>query len=477
MSLEPSQIRSSGHADTGDFSIEFLEELSKAQDEPEWMRCMRLDAYKAYSNLLMPHDSDDDEWRRKVDMRTQDYWRRTKQNMRGFRFDEYKPTAFSRVTSAANSSNPDNLGLWSESDQEKSGIIALADGLPIRSFLSDECKRKGVYLANLSTALRERPDLVQSYFMTKGVTLETQLQSSNIPLRNKFDALHGAFWQGGYLLHVPKGVGIDIPLQAIIALSEPQRADLSHTIIIADPESQVTILEEHISTASNASGFHCGAVEIFARRNANVTYVQVQKWNQKVWNFTTQRAFVEQDAQLCWVTGTLGSRLSKLNQVTTLEGSGSSVQMLGLTFTNARQHIDVSTAQEHAAPHTTSDVLYRTVLRDRSQSAWSGNIYVHPEAQNTDAYQKNDNLVLSERAHADTLPGLEIQAHEVRCTHGATAGPVDKEQLFYLMSRGLSHTQAEKMIVDGFFEPVMYKIPLESVREELQESVTRKLTV
>ena len=208
-----------------------------------------------------------------------------------------------------------------------------------------------------------------------------------------------------------------------------------------------------------------------------MSYVQLQNWNHQVWNFSSQRAIVGRDAQFRWITGELGSRVSKLNQISVLEGTGSHVEMLGLTFTHARQHIDTHTYQEHVDHHTTSDLLYRTVLKDRSRTVWSGMIYVHPEGQDTDAYQKNDNLILHERARADTLPGLEIKANEVRCTHGATAGPIDKEQVFYLMSRGLSYDQAERMIVDGFFEPVMQRIPLQSVREQLQESVNRKLAV
>ena len=477
MSAELIQTCPRAHeARTGDFSREFVEEISRCQDEPEWMREKRLEAYQLYESLLMPHTSDDDEWRRKVDMRTQDYWRRTKRNMRGFNVDDYEPVAFSGSNSSEASSLSGVAKAEADSTEVSSGSVAIKDGSPTGCFLTKEIERQGVYFADLNTALKERPDFVRSYFMTKAVTTETQLQSGNIPLRNKFDALHGAFWQGGYLLHVPKGVVVDIPLRAFIALSEPRYADLSHTIVVADADSKVTILEEQVSTDLGAAAMHCGAVEIFAGQNADVTYVQAQRWNQQVWNFSTQRAIVERDSRLCWVTGTLGSRLSKLNQTAALAGAGSNVQMLGLTFTHSRQHIDVSTAQEHIAPHTSSDLLYRTVLRDRSQTAWSGNIYVYPDGQHTDAYQKNDNLVLSERAHADTLPGLEIQAHEVRCTHGATAGPLDKEQVFYLMSRGLSRSQAEKMIVDGFFEPVLNRIPLDSVRGELQESITQKLT-
>ena len=349
------------------------------------------------------------------------------------------------------------------------------DGQTQQHTLSAALAEKGVYFADINTALKEREELLRAYFMNKAVTLETQLKSGNIAQHNKFDALHGAFWHGGYVLHVPKGVHVEMPLRVSIALSEANRADLSHALIIAETGSQVVISEENLSTDATASGMHSGAVEIFAGQNASVTYVQVQRWNHNVWNFASQRAIVERDAQLCWVTATFGGRLNKLNQVSVLDGPGCNVKMLGLSFTDRRQHLDVSTAQEHVSPHTSSDLLYRTVLKDRAQTAWGGNIYVYPAANYTDAYQKNDNLVLSERAHADTLPGLEIQAHEVRCTHGATAGKIDPEQVFYLMSRGMSYAQAERLIVEGFFEPVLKRIPLESVQEELSQSITRKL--
>ena len=361
------------------------------------------------------------------------------------------------------------------SNEEASGVLVQVDGQRQHAADSEELKKKGVYFADLHTALQEQPELLRDYFMNKAVTLETGLKSGNIAQHNKFDALHGAFWQGGYLLHVPKGVSVEMPLRVYTRMSEVDQADLSHTLIIAEEGSQVVVLEENASTTPDASGLHNGAVEIFAGQNANVTYVQVQRWNRHVWNFASHRAMVARDAHLCWVSATFGGRLNKLNQAAVLEGAGCTAQMLGLAFTDARQHLDVSTAQEHVSPHTSSDLLYRTVLKDRAQTAWGGNIYVYPEANYTDAYQKNDNLLLSERAHADTLPGLEIQAHEVRCTHGATAGKIDADQVFYLMSRGVSYAQAEKLIVDGFFEPVMERIPLESVREELSTSIAHKL--
>ena len=448
----------------GDFSKEFLQKI--AETEPQWMREKRFEAYALYESLPMPHTTKDDVWRRTVDMRTQDYWRRTRRHLRGFAVEKYHPGVPNGTVS------PEDVDY---NEEEAAAVLVQVDGQRQHASDAKVLKEKGVYFADIHTALREQPELLRTYFMNKAVTLETALRSGNIAQHNKFDALHGAFWQGGYLLHVPKGVKVEVPLRVYIKMSEAEQADLSHTLIIAEEGSQVVVLEDNLSTTSEASGFHSGAVEIFAGQNANVTYVQAQRWNRHVWNFASHRAMVARDAHLCWVTATFGGRLNKINQAVVLEGAGGNAKMLGLAFTDARQHLDVSTAQEHVSPHTSSDLLYRTVLKDRAQSAWGGNIYVYPSANHTDAYQKNDNLLLSERAHADTLPGLEIQAHEVRCTHGATAGKIDAEQIFYLMSRGLSYTEAEKLIVEGFFEPVMERIPLASVREELSTFVTRKL--
>ncbi len=448
----------------GDFSKEFLQKI--AETEPKWLQERRQEAYALYEELPMPHTTKDDVWRRTVDMRTQDYWRRTRRHLRGFALEKYDP--YVRANGGAHTTLADV-------DEEHAGILVQVDGQVQRAATAETLKKSGVYFADLRTAVKERPELIRSHLMQNAVTLETALKSGNIARHNKFDALHGAFWQGGYLLHVPKGVKVEVPLRVHIKMAADGHADLSHTLIIAEADSQVVIMEDNASTETGTNGLHNGAVEIFAGQNAHVTYVQTQNWNRQVWSFASHRAIVERDAHLCWITATFGGRLSKINQAVVLAGAGCRAEMLGLAFTDARQLLDVSTAQEHASPHTHSDLLYRAVLKDRSQTAWGGNIYVYPAANHTDAYQKNDNLLLSERAHADTLPGLEIQAHEVRCTHGATAGKIDAEQVYYLMSRGISYEQAEKLIVDGFFAPVMERIPLESVRQELSTSVTRKL--
>ena len=352
----------------GNFSKEFLQKI--AETEPQWMREKRLEAYALYESLPMPHTTQDDVWRRTVDMRTQDYWRRSRRSLRGFALEKYYPNIPTNGEPSAVNVDYNNDGT--------AGLLVQADGRLQYSSDAETLKEKGVYFAHLSTALREQPELLRDYFMNKAVTLETTLKSGNIAQHNKFDALHGAFWQGGYLLYVPKGVKVDLPLRVYIKMSEAEHADLSHTLIIAEEGSEVVILEDNSSTDPNAGGLHSGAVEIFAEQNANVTYVQVQDWNRQVWNFASHRAIVARDAHLCWVSAVFGGRLNKINQAVILDGAGSSAQMLGLAFTDARQHFDVSTAQEHISPHTTSDLLYRTVLKDRAQTAWGGNIYVYP---------------------------------------------------------------------------------------------------
>ena len=217
-------------------------------------------------------------------MHVQDYWRRT--DMRPFKLHQYHPISLSPSESAEHAPLPDTLTDRLASLNGEPGQIVQHDGIVRSVALTEDLERKGVYFADMNTALKERPDLVESHFMTKAVLVDW----------NKFDALHGAFWQGGYLLHVPKNVVLEIPLRVFVALSEAGRADLSHTLIIADTGSQVTVVEEHLSTEANAPGLHCGAVEIFVADNAHVSYIGVQRWNLRVWNFSTQRAIIGRDA-------------------------------------------------------------------------------------------------------------------------------------------------------------------------------------
>ena len=438
--MEANQIVTNG------FTSESAAKISRLQNEPPWMLERRIQASQIFEQLPLPKTNSEN-------------WRRT--DIRGLNLKQ-----FQLVTSNRPQPNGKHSELFPgiNEEQKDSGLIVQKDATVVYSTLSDALTNRGVYFSGFKTALDERPDLLEAYLCQ---TIQSE--------ENKFNAMHNAFLQSGYVLYVPKGVVIDFPLRVIVSLSDEAIADFSHTLIIAEDESQVTILEEHLSVDQQGQGLHCGGVEMFLGRNAFVNYAQIQNWNKKVWNFSTQRAKLERGANLRWITTSLGSCLSKLDQLVEMNGEGSHADLLGLTATHARQHIDIHTYQKHAVSNSTSNLLYRNVLKDRSRTVWRGMIEVHKGAQKIDSYQQNDNLILSKQARADTIPGLEILADDVRCTHGATAGKIDPDQIFYLMSRGLSYNQAEQVIVNGFFESVLERIPLEYLRNQLQESIVGKL--
>ena len=220
---------------------------------------------------------------------------------------------------------------------------------------------------------------------------------------------------------------------------------------------------------------HAGLVEIYIEPRANLRFVELQSWGDHVWNFTHKRARVERDANLDWVFAAVGSHLTKDFSDLDLIGEGALGRMSGFYFTDGIQHLDHDTQQNHMAANTSSDLLFKGALKQSSRSVWQGMIYVAPGAQKTDGYQANRNLVLSKKARADSIPGLEIMADDVRCTHGATVGKIDPEELFYLLSRGIAKADAEQLIVEGFFEPIMQRIPFQGVRDRLRRAIARKM--
>jgi Fe-S cluster assembly protein SufD len=221
---------------------------------------------------------------------------------------------------------------------------------------------------------------------------------------------------------------------------------------------------------------HAGIVEIHVGDGANLRFVELQSWGEHVWNFSHERARVGRNGTLDWIFGAIGSHVTKNFSDLDLFGEGASGRMSGFYFTNGKQHLDHDTQQNHLAAHTTSDLLFKGALKDNSRSVWQGMIYVAPGAQKTDGYQANRNLVLSSTARADSIPGLEILADDVRCTHGATVGKIDPDQVFYFRSRGLPRDEAERLIVEGFFDPIMQRIPFEQVRERFQQAILIKMS-
>jgi Fe-S cluster assembly protein SufD len=291
----------------------------------------------------------------------------------------------------------------------------------------------------------------------------------------KFAAHNAAMWADGLLVHVPKGVELEKPLYVRIANSVEGGSLFWRLLVVAEEASRFTLIEEYASSSPELEAYSNAAVEIVVRQAAKVEYVSVQNLSRSTWHFGSHHARVERDAELDWVAAGFGSGKGKVWIQNDLAGPGATSRVTGAYFADGTQHLDYDTFQEHMAPSTTSDFAFKGALRDTARAVWRGMIRVEEGAQKTNAYQENRNLLLSKSAHADSIPGLEIMANDVRCTHGATLGQVDREQLFYLMTRGLTRAEAERLIVRGFFQDVLDRVELEPVRDALAAALEARI--
>jgi len=348
-------------------------------------------------------------------------------------------------------------------DQHGGQIVLTPGGSSIE--LAESLTKKGVIFTDLKTAEQKHPELLEK-MLGKTVNVE----------EGKFAALAGAFAQNGIVLYVPKNVIVDEPLHSILWGPGANLAHISHLLVLVDDGASVTYVHEAASPdETESASMHAGIVEIQVMQDASLKFVELQSWGRHIWNFSHERARVERGGNLDWIFGAIGSRLTKNFTELDLVGEGAQGRMSGFYFTDGDQHLDHDTQQNHLAPHTTSDLLFKGALKGKSRSVWQGMIYVAPGAQKTDGYQANRNLILDETAHADSIPGLEILADDVRCTHGATVGKLEQEPLFYIKSRGIPQNDAERIVVEGFFDPIMQRIPFEGVRARFQQAILEKM--
>ncbi len=348
-------------------------------------------------------------------------------------------------------------------EQHGGQITLLPGGSQIQ--LDDTLAKKGVVFTDFRTAEKNHADLLAKLI---GKIVK--------PEDGKFAALASALAQNGVLLYVPKNVQVEYPLHSVLWGPGTDLAHFSHLIVYVEDGASVTYVHEAASPDESGHALHAGVVEIYVGKDANLRFVELQSWGRHVWNFSHERARVERGGNLDWIFGAVGSRLTKNFSDLDLAGEGSVGRMSGFYFTDGTQHLDHDTQQNHLAPHTTSDLLFKGALKGKSRSVWQGMIYVAPGAQKTDGYQANRNLVLDDQARADSIPGLEILADDVRCTHGATVGKLEQEPLFYLKTRGIPQREAEQLVVEGFFDPIMQRIPFEGVRERFQQAIQDKLS-
>ena len=390
---------------------------------------------------------------------TQEAWRRTDiHNLPVDKFRFAKEGAFEDLPSVR-----EDLLKPLTGDQHGGQIVLVPGGVKID--LNEKLVKMGVVFTDLKTAEEKHPDLLAK-MMGKTVNVE----------EGKFAALAGAFAQNGVMLYVPKGVTVDEPLHSVLWGPGADVAHVSHILVLVEEGASVTYVHESASPdETGANSMHAGSVEIQVKEGATLRFVELQSWGKHVWNFSHERARVERGGNLDWIFGAIGSRLTKNFTELDLAGEGAQGRMSGFYFTDGNQHLDHDTQQNHLAPRTTSDLLFKGALKGKSRSVWQGMIYVAKDAQKTDGYQANRNLVLSDQARADSIPGLEILADDVRCTHGATVGKLEAEPLFYLKSRGIPQAEAEKIVVEGFFDPIFQRIPFEGVRERFQQYIADKM--
>jgi Fe-S cluster assembly protein SufD len=419
---------------------EAFEQFQQARDEPGWLRDAREAAWGRFQSATLPTQREEE-------------WMRT--DIRLLRLDK-----FSLSGEAATPADVP-AGLLTHG-VHLGGQVTAIDSRPHAARLDEKWARQGVLFGSLDALVRVHGELLRSH-------LYRAVDGS----ADKFAALQAAAWSGGTLLYVPREVKIDLPLHSLSVLSAGG-TDLGRTLVILEEGAEATLLSETASLGEGAA-LHCGAFELVVGRGARLRYVNLQNWSTGVWHFAHQKALVEQGATLQWTIAALGSRLAKVNQHVALMGADATAQVNGVMFTEGKQHLSYHTLQHHQAPHCSSDLLYKAALQDSSRTVWRGMIKVDPGAQKTDGYQRNDNLMLSDHSRSDSIPGLEIEADDVRCTHGSTAGRVDDEQVFYARCRGLTRREAVRMVVAGFFQQVFDRITIESVRDALGEAIGRRI--
>lgn len=425
------------------FSRESFNAFIEGRNEPAWLTERRNAAWAKFSEMDWP-------------ARNAEEWIRT--DIRLFKLDKFN-LPIGEGSATIDDAPPALL----TTGVELGGYAASLDGRSVASHLESKWADKGVIFGSLEKLVSEHPDLVEKHLM-----------SSIDPEFDRFSALHAACWTGGGFLYVPKGVVVDEPMHILSAMSDGG-TDLGHILVIIEDGSEATLLTETVSPTGESGGLHCGAIEIFVGKNAHLRFVSLQDWGNKVWHFAHQKAEVDADATLQWTIGGLGSRLSKVNQHVSLTGERADSQVNGTLFTEGKQHLSYHTLQHHKAANCHSDFLYKAALQDKSRTVWRGMIKVDEGAQKTDGYQRNDNLLLSDTARADSIPGLEIEADDVRCTHGSTTGRVNDEMIFYAQCRGFTRQEAIRMIVTGFFQQIFDRISIESVREALGLAISRRV--
>jgi len=427
-----------------------LEDWLQSRVEPELLASRRREAWADWLAEPMP-------------TRRMEQWRYTD-------ISDLDPEVFTPVgTTGSRARSQEDLPVpvreLLDSDRKRSAVFIQHNGAARHVRLDPDLAERGVVYAPIDEIAASHPEILERFLFRSDVA----------PGERKLWALHTAMLSGGYVLYVPKNVAIPHPVHALRYIDEDGGLCSSHSLIIAESGAEITCIDEYLSPDFDTETLSLNGVEIFGDDNATVRYLALQHYGRGVKHFSMQHANTGRNSTLNVFNVTLGADLARCDVSSHLLGPGSESEMLALWFGDRDQHFDHHTLQNHAAPHARSDLLFKGALAGQSHSVFRGLIRVAEGAQLTDAYQTNRNLLLSDEAQAVTLPNLEIEANDVRCSHGATVGQVDEAQLFYLMSRGLPRPEAEHLLVLGFFDEVLSRVPMGGIRERIREAFERKI--
>jgi len=416
------------------------EKVAGAFKDPDWLLAKRRKAWEVYRSSELPD-------------RVTHLWRYTDPTPFVLRTDNVVPAEASAEDSA-------DQRFW-EKERLAGALLWRGNGIAHLE-LDPALKERGVMLVDLHTAARDY-----------GRMVEAHLGKPTATTFGKFEALNAALWQAGAFLHIPRNVVIKEPIHITIAGANGTAFLAPRVLLVLEQGAQATVVNEYVS-ARDAQFDVNTAVEAVVGSDAHLRLVTIQHWGERVTSYFSQRATLARDATLLGVWAGLGAGLSKADLGARLDGKGADVKMLGMSFGQRDQHFDQHTLHDHRAANTTSDLDFKIVLKDRAQSAYTGLIRIEPHATNCEAFQENRNLLLSDGTRADTIPELEILNDEVRCSHGATIGPLDEEQLHYLAARGIPRDEAIRMVVSGFVEPTLLEMP-EDLRERLRSYVMERV--
>ncbi|MGI8424286.1 MAG: Fe-S cluster assembly protein SufD [Chloroflexota bacterium] len=432
--------------------------LSESREDPDWVAPLRGQGWDAWQTIPMPS-------------RSMEGWRRA--NLRFLDLDNVQASAPASDRFESLKELPAALLEQMQTDFEQAGLLVQRNGYTAYGSLLNAVLDQGVVFTDLHTALRDHRELIEPYFMK---LVPPRWQPGEPTNAGKFEALNAAFFGGGAFVYVPPDVSVALPLRAVHWAEDTRAGFFPRTVVIADRNAKLVFLDEYRSeTAAEGIGFGSGVVEMYAADGARIDYVTIQEWAPNTAGFLTQRVDLGQDAFINLVHVGLGAMFSRVTAEVLMRGKGSGTDILGLVFGDKNQVFDVHTYQDHLAPFTASDQLFKTAMSDRARLDYEGMIDIHAGSYGSTGYQANKNLLLDDTAQAGSLPMLKINDNDVRCTHSSSVGPIDETHVHYLMTRGLDRPTAERMLIHGFFAPVIDRAAVEELKDWIRERVDRKI--